>query len=98
MSKYSKTLGYTAGVSIFAVALATFMQKFYESSLDKCRYIDPWGVDVLAFAAGIYLIWDGFSEIKKHKHLKCKNHLARMTRIGIGFGILALHVLYVVHG
>lgn len=98
MNKYNNTLAYTWGISVFAIVFSWVMQKSFESDLVKCRYVDPWMIDILAFAAGIYLILDGFAEIKQHKHAVWKNHIGRMVRIGIGFAVITLHLLYVVHG
>ena len=55
---------------------------------EKCSYLDPITIDILAFFVAIFLIVEGYHRINEHKNMSFKNQFTRSIRVVIGFAIL----------
>lgn len=89
-------LAFTGLLSTAAVAAAFFTQRRAEGNLvEKCSYVDPALIDVLAFAAAVFLVVEGLHQIVEHDHWSRTDRIGIAVRIAFGFAILTLHTMQV---
>ncbi|MDD4761880.1 MAG: hypothetical protein PHZ25_02575 [Candidatus Pacebacteria bacterium] len=94
MKNITKTTLFTAGLSFLTVALAIFMQLRAEESLSlKCSYLDPIGIDILAFLAALFLAGEGMIRIYEHKNYFLSKQITRAIRVAFGCAIMTLHIM-----
>ena len=93
------SLAVTGIFSVGAIVTAYTIQRQAEVNLGdlKCSYLDPISIDFLAFAAGIFLVCDGFYEILWHKDLLPQGKILASLRTAFGFAILTLHAMQFLH-
>jgi len=61
---------------------------------EKCSYLDPIAIDLLAFAAAVFLVVEGFHQLLKHEQSFSRaDKLFIALRIAFGFAILTLHII-----
>ena len=80
-----------------ATSIALFVQINQQSDLPKCSYLDPVYIDLLAFAAAVFLILESLYKIFLDLDKPLKHNYTRFIRLGFGFGILALHIMQFLH-
>jgi hypothetical protein len=93
----SRTLFFTAFLSIFAIAIAFILQSTANKSVRSFSYLDPISVDILATTVAAFLIIEGFWDIFRHKHYALKAQVTKSIRISIGFAILTIHIMQFIH-
>ncbi|MDD5193358.1 MAG: hypothetical protein PHF67_02110 [Candidatus Nanoarchaeia archaeon] len=93
-----KTLILAIVVSIITIITAIIIQLSGQSKItEKCSYLDPWIIDLLAFSTALFLVIEGFARIIEHPHSSIKRQLTRIIRIAFGFSILTLHIIQFLH-
>lgn len=93
-----KTLITTIIVSLITIITASLIQLYGQTKLiNKCSYLDPIIIDLLAFTAALFLIIEGFARIIEHPHASVKRQFTRIIRIASGFAILTLHIIQFIH-
>ncbi len=95
---YYQSIILTIVLSLIVILFDIYLQIYQVSNIyEKCSYLDPWIVDLLAFGVGIFLVIDGFCSIIKNKADPIVKNYSRIIRILIGISILTLHVLQFLH-
>ncbi len=98
MENKNKTLVAVLLISLATVVSIGLIQINAQSSIyEKCSYLDPITIDLLALSAAIFLIADGLYSINLNKNLPLKKHFSRVIRVALGFSILTLHVIQFLH-
>ncbi|MBS3075237.1 hypothetical protein J4429_02140 [Candidatus Pacearchaeota archaeon] len=93
-----KTLIIAIIFSIITIIIAIIIQLNGQSKItEKCSYLDPWTIDLLAFSAALFLVIEGFARIIEHPHASLKRQFTRIIRIMFGFSILTLHIIQFIH-
>ncbi len=98
MKNSKKTVIFTLALS-FIISLIVFITQLNSQNKIEilCSYLDPVVIDVLAFSGALFLISDGIYRIWEHKDANLKKQFTRSIRIALGFAILTLHVMQIVH-
>ena len=92
------TLVVTVIVSFIVIIFDIILQLSGQNKIvQKCSYLDPWFIDALSFFGAAFLISEGFYKIFKNKESSFKNQLTRIIRIILGFSILTLHIIQLLH-
>ncbi len=98
MNNWLKTRLMTVSISLCAVIVAFFTQfNAQEKVQDKCSYLDPILIDILAFLAAIFLAIEGIYKIVKEKNKPLKSQFTRAIRVAFGFAIMTLHIMQFMH-
>lgn len=98
MNNYFKTKAMTSLISLAAVATAFFTQLNAQKLVqDRCSYLDPIIIDILAFIAAVFLAAEGMYKIRKEKNKPLKSQFTRAVRVAFGFAIITLHIMQFVH-
>ena len=98
INRLKKTLIFTIITCIIIVIIASSVQLYGQSKINQqCSYLDPITVDFLAFAAGIFLIIEGFARICEHPNASLKRQFTRIIRIASGFAVITLHLIQILH-
>jgi hypothetical protein len=85
-------------LSALTIITATLIQLNGQNQItEKCSYLDPWIIDLLAFLAALFLIIEGFTKIIKHPNASIKRQFTRIIRIIFGCSILTLHIIQFLH-
>jgi len=96
--KFKKTLEMLFIAVIIIIIIVFLIQNYGSNKLNqKCSYLDPILIDVLAFFVAFFLIVEGFYQILKNKRDSYKNQFLRISRIAIGFAILTIHTMQFLH-
>lgn len=64
---------------------------------NNCSYLDPVIIDILAFAAAIFLIVEGLYNIYKNQDRPLSKNITRIIRVVFGFCIVTLHIIHFIH-
>ena len=95
---FKKTIIITITFSIIIIIIATIIQLNGQNKItEKCSYLDPWIIDILAFVAALFLIIEGFAKIIKNHNSSIKIQFTRIIRIMFGFSIITLHIIQFLH-
>ena len=98
MKNYLKIKIFTIAFCIIIILIALFIQLNGQNLLpQKCSYLDPITIDLLAFIVGIFLVIEGIYRINEHKNMGLRKQFTRIIRVGIGCTIITLHVLQFLH-
>jgi hypothetical protein len=97
MKEIAKTTLFTVGVSAFASLSAYLIQSKASASVNKCSYLDPVIIDVLAFGAAIFLIVEGVWRIYEYHEEPWQKQVTRAFRVAFGCAILTLHIMQFLH-
>jgi len=93
-----KTLILTLIVCIIAVGSATYVQLKAQSEVtEKCSYLDPITIDLLAFIAALFLFVEGIARIIEHPSASLKRQATRIIRVAFGAAIMTLHIIQFIH-
>ena len=86
-------------ISSLAAVIVAFLTQLraQESITEKCSYLDPILIDILAFSAALFLIIEGICSIAKEKNKPWKKHISRSIRIAFGFAIITLHIMQFIY-
>jgi uncharacterized membrane protein len=92
--KLAKALYLVAFISFIAGAFAFYTQvRGKRSAGAQCSYLDPILIDLLAFSAALFLIFEGFYQIVRKKSDTLEDRILVGLRIAFGVSILVIHVL-----
>lgn len=97
MNSSRKALLLAGFLSLFASMLAFLVQNNGERSVNRCSYLDPLLIDIFAFMAAVFLVIEGIYTIVMHQKDTLKWQILACIRIAIGFAIITLHIMQVVH-
>jgi hypothetical protein len=97
MKPLAKTLAFTLILCLVTITVAFSVQIRAESAVEKCSYLDPITVDILAFIAALFLVTEGLYKIINHPKLALKYQLTRSIRVAFGCSILTLHIMQFLH-
>ncbi len=93
MNNSRKTLWFTLALCSTTMITVLFVQIKAENFLtSNCSYFDPVTIDLLAFLAALFLIFEGIYRILEHKKAPLKKQATRSIRIAFGCAIIALHL------
>jgi len=93
-----RTLIVTLIVCLIVIAIATYVQLTGQSKLtEKCSYLDPITIDLLAFTAALFLFVEGIIRIIEHSSASLKRQLTRIIRVAFGTAIMTLHIIQFIH-
>jgi hypothetical protein len=98
MKQFQKTMALTLTLSLTSIITATLIQLRGQNKVtEKCSYLDPIIIDILATSAALFLIIEGFFDLYKNKELSLKSVFTKIIRIVFGFAILTLHTIQFLH-
>jgi hypothetical protein len=97
MKDISKTILFTSGVSVFASLSAYLIQSKANGEVNKCSYLDPVIIDVLAFGAALFLVLEGVWKIWENYEDPWKKQISRSIRVAFGCAIMTLHIMQFLH-
>jgi len=98
MKNIYKTSIFTVTNILVFIGSALFIQiKNQNRLVEKCSYLVPVTIDVLAFIAASFLVVEGIYKIVENKDVTWQKQVTRSFRIAFGFSILTLHVLQVIY-
>lgn len=92
-----KTLGFILFSSLASACLCFYVQSKADESARPCSYLDPIIIDLMAFAAGLFLILEGLRDVVAHRECKVSAQLGRAARICLGAGIITIHIIQFIH-
>ena len=88
---------FTSVSALFAIVLSLYVQLNGQKNLDRCSYLDPVIVDILALSAGIFLVIEGLYKIIKHRDDLPLYNFTRVVRVAFGCAIITLHIIHFLH-
>ena len=99
MKNKNKTIIFTLILCLAVILLSAFVQLKSQKNISvlSCSYLDPITIDVLAFLAAIFLIFEGMYRIWEHKEVNLKKQITRSFRIAFGCAILTLHIMQFIY-
>ncbi len=72
---------------------AYYLQSQANKNVKACSYLDPISIDIVALAAGLFLIVEGLTDIVKHKHSPVRSQVSRFLRVCFGVSIVVIHIM-----
>ena len=98
MKNYTKTKIFTLALCLIVIIITILIQlNGQKLVVEKCSYLDPVIIDILAFLVGIFLIFEGIYRLNEHKNMLIKNQFTRAVRIAIGCAIVTIHFIQYIH-
>lgn len=98
MQNKIKTLIFNFFLISVTVFTSLSVQLRGETKIDnRCSYLDPISVDILAFLVGLFLVFEGMYKMYNEKYAPLKKQLTRSLRVAFGCAILTLHILQFMH-
>lgn len=96
MKNSTKTLLFTLACCATSILVAGYTQLNGQSEVgDRASYLDPFLVDILAFAVAIFLVIEGIVRIVVNKDAELKSQATRSLRMAVGFAIITIHSIQV---
>ena len=93
-----KTLILTVVLCLIVVIFVSYIQLYGQAKTTvKCSYLDPIIIDLLAFFAALFLIFEGMIRILQNPKATTKKQLTRILRIIFGCTIMILHIIQFIH-
>ena len=93
-----KTLIFTAVFCAVIILIVVYIQIYGQNKIAVgCSYLDPITIDLLAFFAALFLVFEGFARIFEHPNASLKRQFTRVLRIAFGCAILTLHIIQFIH-
>ncbi|MBI4151320.1 hypothetical protein HY492_04290 [Candidatus Woesearchaeota archaeon] len=92
-----KPLLFAALYSAATVITVYIVQTRGAETTSACSYLDPIAIDVLAFAAALFLVVEGVVRIVQQPNDSWNVQAGRAIRIGFGCAIITIHVLQAIH-
>ncbi|MBS3083697.1 hypothetical protein J4423_02735 [Candidatus Pacearchaeota archaeon] len=94
MKNFERTILYTVLISLITIGFVTVVQlKGQQDISSNASYLDPITIDVLAFLASFFLIFEGAYRIWEHKNDRYRKQFTRSLRIAFGVAILTTHII-----
>lgn len=87
----------TSVLSAISVFTSYAVQSRANGSVERCSYLDPIAVDILAFGVGVFLVVEGVAQMWVNKNQLLAVQWSRSVRVAIGFAILTLHTMQFLH-
>ena len=63
----------------------------------RCSYLDPITIDLFAFFAALFLIFEGTIRIFENPKATIKRQLTRILRISFGCAVITIHIIQLIH-
>ena len=96
--KLKSTLIITAILCSIMVLIVAYIQIYSQSKIvERCSYLDPITIDLLAFFAAVFLFIEGIVRIIEHPLASLKRQSTRIIRVCFGAAIMTLHIIQFIH-
>jgi hypothetical protein len=92
-----KPLLFAALFSAATITTVYFVQTRGAAKTSACSYLDPIAIDILAFAAALFLVIEGVMRIIQQPKESWNVQFGRAIRIGFGCAIITIHALQAMH-
>ena len=93
-----KTVIFTVVFCLFIIILVSYVQLSGQNKITaKCSYLDPITIDLFAFLAALFLVFEGIIRVLKNSKATIKKQFTRVLRIAFGCAIIALHIIQFIH-
>ncbi len=92
--KLAKAFYLVSFLAIIAGAFAFYTQvRGKRNAGAQCSYLDPILIDLLAFSAALFLVFEGLYQIARKRSDTLEDRLLIGLRIAFGVSILVIHIL-----
>ncbi len=96
-SQKAKTFLLLTVGSFVSIGFVSYIQIRASRLVDSCSYLDPILIDIVALLAGAFLIVEGILAVLRQKDIPWISQLTRCMRVWLGFSIITIHILQVIH-
>lgn len=93
-----KTIVLAVVLCLIVIIFVSYIQLDGQSKTTvRCSYLDPIAIDLLAFSAALFLVFEGVARVLQNPKATIKMQLTRVLRIAFGCAIIVLHMIQLIH-